>query len=243
MSRPVERNKHVPPSGQRVVVISDVHSNLEALREVLTQVEGIDVYCLGDVVGYGANPNEVIDALRERNVLSVMGNHDYAAMTGDTRMFNARAAMAVRWTAKELTTRSLSYLSSLPKERRLWLGGLEGYLAHGSPDDTLWEYVDPVTHSQLFGHYLELLQVRFIGLGHSHIPFITVEDEGTVFNPGSVGQPRDGDRRASYCVVSLAGGTIRVDNFRVEYDYETAASKIRSAGLPTALADRLGSGT
>jgi putative phosphoesterase len=231
------------PSESRIAVISDVHSNLEALRAVLPLVEGMEVYCLGDVVGYGANPNEVVEALRGRRVLTVMGNHDYAAATGETGMFNARAAMAAKWTAKELSGPNLSYLLSLPRERRLRLGGADGFLTHGSPDDSLWEYVEPETHSQLFGHYLEKLGVRFLGLGHTHVPFVMDEEKGIVFNPGSVGQPRDGDRRASYAVVRVDGARVKVENFRVEYDYETAGSKIRAAGLPGQLADRLRLGT
>lgn len=227
----------------RVAVISDVHSNLEALQEVLSRVEGMGIYCLGDAVGYGANPNEVVEELRKRDVLTVMGNHDYAAVTGETTMFNARAATAARWTAKVLKGPNLAYLESLPSERRLRLGEAEGYLTHGSPDDTLWEYVDPRTHWQLFGHYLERLRVRFLGLGHTHVPFVIDETGGTVFNPGSVGQPRDGDRRASYAVVSVVGEAVKVDNFRAEYDYEAAASKIRATGLPRQFADRLCSGT
>lgn len=228
-----------PRSAARIAVVSDVHSNLEALKVVLARVEGMEIYCLGDVVGYGANPNEVVEALRKRDVLTVMGNHDYAVVTGETGLFNARAAMAAKWTTKMLKDSNLAYLSSLPRYRRLRLGDAEGYLTHGSPDDTLWEYVDPWTHRQLFGHYLERLHVRFLGLGHSHVPFVSEEAGGTVFNPGSVGQPRDGDRRASYAVVSAVGERVRVDNFRVEYDCEAAASKIIAAGLPEQLGDRL----
>ena len=231
------------PPAARIAVISDIHSNLEALQEVLSRVEGMEVYCLGDVVGYGANPNEVVEVLRERKVLTVMGNHDYAAVTGETGMFSAKAAIAVRWTANTLTDPNLAYLKSLPRERRLRLGDAEGYLTHGSPDDNLWEYVDPATHWQLFDHYLERLRVRFVGLGHTHIPFVSNEAGGTVFNPGSVGQPRDGDRRASYALVSAVGAAIEVDDLRVEYDCEGAASKIRAAGLPEQLADRLRWGT
>ena len=242
LSRPAAEEEYAPPSVQRIAVISDVHSNLEALQEVLACVQGVEVYCLGDVVGYGANPNEVVELLRKREILTVMGNHDYAAVTGDTGKFNPRAAMAAWWTKKELLGPNLAFLTSLPKERRVTLGKASGYLTHGSPDDTMWEYVDPDTHSQLFGYYLTKLRVRFIGLGHSHVPFISEEREGIVFNPGSVGQPRDGDKRASYSIVSLSRGSIKVENFRVSYDYEAAASKIRAAGLPTQLADRLAYG-
>ncbi len=226
-----------------IAVISDVHSNLEALEEVLARVPGLELYCLGDMVGYGASPNEVVETLRKRKAVTVMGNHDYGAVTADTGMFNARAAMAARWTTKELTGRNLEYLRSLPREFRFQIGGLSGFLTHGSPDDALWEYVDPATHSQLFGHYLGKLGVRLLGLGHTHIPYVWKEGSGIVFNPGSVGQPRDGDRRASYALLHAEGTTVKVEHYRVDYDYEEAASKIRAAGLPEQLADRLYTGT
>lgn len=230
---------------ERVAVVSDVHSNLEALQAVLSKVEGLDVWCLGDLVGYGANPNEVVEMLRDRGAVALMGNHDQAVITGETGGFNPRAAMAARWTRNILDQHNVSYLESLPIERRLRIGTVDGYLAHGSPDSPLWEYVDPRTHSQLFGYYLRKLGVGFIGLGHTHLPFTAeVDGGGMVFNPGSVGQPRDGDRRAAYAVLSLGKrGTVSAESFRVEYDFETAASKIVAAGLPTQLAERLTRGT
>jgi len=228
---------------EQVAVISDVHSNLEALLEVLSRVKGMDVYCLGDIVGYGANPNEVVEEIRNRRAVALMGNHDYAAVTGDVRMFNPRAAMAAKWTSKTLTSANLEFLGSLPKSRRLRLGGVEGYLTHGSPDDPLWEYVDPRTHSELLGHYLVKLNVGILGLGHTHVPFVDSEGRGVVFNPGSVGQPRDGDWRASYAIVTVEDGEVGVENMRMEYDWKEASSKIRAVGLPEQLADRLSSGT
>ena len=152
MGGPTADERPSPPSAARIAVTSDVHSNLEALQEVFARVEGMEVYCLGDVVGYGASPNEVVETLRERGALTVIGNHDHAAVTGETGMFNARAAMAAKWTAKILKGPNLAYLKSLPRRRRLRLGDAEGYLMYGSPYDTLWEYIDPSTHRQLFGH-------------------------------------------------------------------------------------------
>ncbi len=220
-------------------VLSDIHSNLEALRAVLPRVEGLRLYSLGDAVGYGASPNEVVNELRARGAVSVMGNHDYAAVTGDTRGFNARAAMAAKWTARALEGANADYLGGLPKLSQVVEGGTKGAIAHGSPDDPLWEYVTPQTHSLLFDHYLERLHVGFVGLGHTHVPFVSYEGRGVVFNPGSVGQPRDGDWRASYSVLSLADGHLKVENFRAEYDVGASASKVRKAGLPESLADRL----
>ena len=226
-----------------VAIISDVHANMEALDSVLGELLGMEVFCLGDLVDYGAEPNEVIDTVRERGVKSILGNHDSAALTGDTKLFNARAAMSSKWTAKQLTERSKVYLHGLPLELRVPFGDDEAYFTHGSPDDRLWEYVDPTTHSNLFGHYLDKLGVRAIGLGHTHVPYVWEERGGTVFNPGSVGQPRDGDNRASFAIFSYDSGKTTVEIRRVPYDYHATASKIKAAGLPESFAERLASGT
>ena len=224
-------------------VISDVHANLEALSAVLSEIKEMDVYCLGDLVDYGANPNEVVDAVRERKVVSILGNHDHAAITGDASMMNRKAALSSEWTARNLTTENLIYLKKLPIDLSLKVGGTKARFFHGSPDDPLWEYVDPSTHRNFFGHYLARLGVGLLGLGHTHVPYVWNDLRGIVFNPGSVGQPRDGDRRASYAVLTAEEGELDVQLRRVEYDYETAAAKIRAAGLPGFFADRLYAGT
>ena len=222
-------------------VISDVHANLEALQAVIEEIGGADVYCLGDLVDYGAQPNEVVQMIRQRKIPSLLGNHDQAAATGDTSLFNPRAAMSSVWTRKALTDENADFLRSLPQEMRPELG-VETYFTHGSPDDRLWEYVDPRTHGDLFGHYLDKMKVRLMGLGHTHVPYVWKEDGRTVFNPGSVGQPRDGDWRASFAELDVEGRDVKVEIRRVEYDREGAAAKIRAAGLPGAFAERLRTG-
>lgn len=223
----------------RAVFISDVHSNLEALETVLADLGSEKVYCLGDLVGYGADPNEVVNLLRTKGAEAITGNHDYAAVTGDTGNFSVRAAIAAKWTRRKLTDENAAYLRGLPKMTTLDLDGISVCLTHGSPDDQLWEYVDSATHSQLFGHYLVKLGVRGLALGHTHIPYSWNGPDGTVFNPGSVGQPRDGDWRASYALGSVENGALTIEHCRVEYDVERAAEKIRAAGLPEQLASRL----
>ena len=227
----------------KVAVLSDVHGNLEALRAVLGEAEGLDVYCLGDYVDYGSQPNEVIEALMDVGAKCIAGNHDVAALTGDRTRFNARAAMSSVWTSERLTGESAAFLRGLPLELRVDLGGVRGYFAHGSPDDRLWEYVDPRTHQDLFGHYLDKVGAGSIGLGHTHIPFAWKEGERLVFNPGSVGQPRDGDWRAAFAVVGFDGEQVEVEEKRVKYDVDGAAKKILDAGLPESFSRRLRTGT
>ncbi len=223
----------------RVAFISDVHSNLEALQSVLAEIGQERICCLGDLVGYGADPNEVVQLLKKENVSAVLGNHDYAAITGDTGNFSTRAALAARWTRKVLTEENAEYLRGLPRAMTLDMDVISIYLTHGSPDDPLWEYVDPLTHSKLFGHYLTKLGVGGISLGHTHIPFAWTGPEGCVFNPGSVGQPRDGDWRSSYAIASVENEGLKIEHRRVEYDAQKAGEKIRAAGLPEQLASRL----
>jgi len=202
----------------------------------------MDLYCLGDLVDYGASPNEVVETVRREAKAVVMGNHDLATVTGDTSLFNARAAMSSKWTAKTLTSPNREYLAKLPRDWKSTVSTTPTYFAHGSPDDQMWEYVDPSTHHYLFGHYLQKLGVELIGLGHTHIPYVWRERAGVVFNPGSVGQPRDGDWRASWALLSVEGSTVGVEIQRVEYDVDTAASRIREAGLPESHAERLSAG-
>jgi putative phosphoesterase len=228
---------------RRFAVISDIHANLEALEEVQDQIQGLEVYCLGDLVDYGANPNEVIELVAGMGARTLMGNHDAAVLSGDTSLFNARAAMSSKWSARQLTAGSRNYLRALSPDVRLGVEEVEFYFTHGSPDDRLWEYVDPRTHADLFGHYLEKTKADTMGLGHTHIPYVWKEGAKVVFNPGSVGQPRDGDSRASFAVVTVEGGEATVEIRRVEYDYEKAGAKIREAGLPVSFADRLKTGS
>lgn len=226
----------------KLAFISDVHSNLEALEAALKDIGETETCCLGDIVGYGGSPNEVVRIVEERGVKSVLGNHDYAVLTGDVGSFNARAMQAVTWTSMVLDERSRRFLAGLPRSRTFEVGGVKVYMAHGSPDDNLWEYVHPTTHSGLFGYYLKKLGVDVIALGHTHLPFVWSGAEGTVFNPGSVGQPRTGDPRASYALLAIEEARVSVELRSVEYDVNSAARKILAVGLPRALASRLYSG-
>jgi putative phosphoesterase len=222
--------------------VSDVHSNLEALEAVLEDIGDMEIYCLGDVVGYGASPNEVIARLKEKGAKCVLGNHDSAVLSGRANEFNARAMQAVAWTARNISDEGREFLAGLPLSRTITFGGRRVFMTHGSPEDNLGEYVYPATHSDLFGYYLQKLGVQVIALGHTHVPFIWADREGTVFNPGSVGQPRTGDRRASYALLKVNEAQIAVEHRAVEYDVERSAKKIVEAGIPDSLARRLFTG-
>lgn len=227
----------------RIAFISDVHSNLEALEAVLDEVGKLRVFCAGDIVGYGGSPNEVVRLLRGVGATCVLGNHDVASLSGDVGEFNPRAAMAAVWTSEHLSDESRAFLESLPRDVKAEVGGKSVYMVHGSPDDNMWEYVTPSTHADLFDYYLQKVNSDVMVLGHTHMAFQwRGEGGGLVFNPGSVGQPRSGDKRASYAILSVEDGRAEVEARQVEYDVERAAKKILSSGLPPSLATQLLSG-
>jgi len=224
---------------QELAIVSDIHGNLDALNATIKNLSQKSIYCLGDLVGYGANPNEVIEWARENNVRCVMGNHEYAVVTGDASWFNWDAQRAIFWTRSNLKKESLDFIKNLPKRIELEIDDVKILFVHGSPNDPIFEYVMPETHSDLLDYYLSNNNVDVIGLGHTHIPFVYKSDKGIVFNPGSVGQPRSGDSRACYAILTIDEGDVQIEHKLVEYDIESSANKIIKANLPRFLAKRL----
>ncbi len=222
-----------------IALISDVHANLVALAAVLEDMNGrsIDrIISAGDVVGYYPYPNETVALFREREVLSIQGNHDRAVVTANVSRFNPAASNAVAWTASQLSTASLSYLRQLPRHLSLRIGGVRIAVFHGKPaEDDYYLYEEECQEN-----LLELSKSDLLVLGHTHVPFIKRYPSGTIVNPGSVGQPRDGDPEASYAIFDTS--TRKAANRRVAYDIDEVASRTRAAGLPGMLADRLSLG-
>jgi diadenosine tetraphosphatase ApaH/serine/threonine PP2A family protein phosphatase len=244
----------------RVAVISDIHANRQAFEAVLDAAdrETVDeIWCLGDVVGYGADPNACTALARERCRICLVGNHDLAVLGAlDVSTFSEAAARAVEWTRENIAEESLEFMRGLePAASHAGIG-----LFHASPRDPIWEYV---LSSEQAEAGMEVLEERVGLIGHSHVAlfFLAQEDgrprhpegaqagDGAVLpigkgrwllNPGSVGQPRDGDPRAAWLELDL--DELTAGYHRVDYDIEAAAQAIRSAGLPDALADRLQAG-
>lgn len=238
----------------RIAVLSDIHSNLTALDAVRADMPAVDeVWVLGDIVGYGPQPNEVIAVLQELGARSVMGNHDGAAIgTVDPRDFNPDAAQAITWTSRSIDDNSRSYLATLPEVR------VDGDLTavHGSPRDPIWEYIVSTSVARAnFGSF----DTSVCLFGHTHVPIIFTEANGEIsivpalpgvpaileghralINPGSVGQPRDGNPQSSYLVLDTDSG--RIDFRRVAYDVEQTQRLMREAGLPPRLVERLSYG-
>jgi predicted phosphodiesterase len=233
----------------RVAVLSDIHANIRALDAILAEVGSVDaVWHLGDVVGYGPEPDAVVDRLRERGAIGVRGNHDLAA-TGDDviRDFNVDARAAMEWTRRAIAPATRDWLAGLPM--RLTVGSYS--LVHGSPRDPTWEYI--VTESVAAAN-LAVLPTPHGLFGHTHLPIAYVVprngsagDEvealtaqpGTtlalagrraLINPGSVGQPRDGDPRASALVLDVTSHVVTW--VRADYDVEATQRAMRASKLP-----------
>ena len=235
----------------RVAVLSDIHSNLVALDAVLRHAGEVDaIWHLGDVVGYGPEPDAVVARLVEREATGVRGNHDAAAIGGrEIEWFNPDARAAAEWTGATIAATTRNWLGQLPERQAMD----DLTLVHGSPRDPLREYV---TDRMTAAANLEVLATRHGLHGHTHVPVAWVDSSGSVgllqpgdgssieldpnrllLNPGSVGQPRDGDPRASYLTLDTEARTVTWH--RVEYDVEPVRRAMRAAGLPSRLGDRL----
>lgn len=223
----------------KVGLIADPHSNLAAFKAVLKAMPRVDkIICAGDLVGYGAEPNEIVELTRSKEIVVVMGNHDYAAVTGDVRWFNPRAAEAAVWTSKNLSRENLEYLATFPTHLELNLGRQKFYLVHGSPRDPLNEYLFQDVSNRDLADAIKDVDADIVVLGHTHVPMKRMIMGKLVINPGGVGQPRDRDPRASYAILTL-GKQVVVEHKRVDYDIEATAKKITAAGLPKELGTRL----
>jgi diadenosine tetraphosphatase ApaH/serine/threonine PP2A family protein phosphatase len=238
----------------RIAVLSDIHANLVALDAVLAAIGSVDaIWQLGDVVGYGPEPDAVVDRLRELRATGVRGNHDAAALGGDEiDYFNRDARRAMEWTRRTIGPRTRDWLEALPER------ALDGSftLVHGSPRDPTWEYVTTIPVARV---NLAALATPFCLHGHTHLPSVFRDEDGFVealspsagstlvldgrpllANPGSVGQPRDGDPRASALVLDLERGSLTWH--RTAYDIAATQKAMRRLKLPDRLVERLDHG-
>jgi diadenosine tetraphosphatase ApaH/serine/threonine PP2A family protein phosphatase len=238
----------------RILIISDIHANLTAFQTVLQDAKGQweYVWCLGDVVGYGPDPNECVELLRTLPHLCLAGNHDWAALGRlDIRTFNPDARMAVNWTRETLTQDNIEYLDALPTT--FVIGNYT--LAHGSPREPVWEYIlEPLIATLNFPHF----ETPYCLVGHTHQPIIyeLVDTEGEteaipptyrkvrplngrrqIINPGSVGQPRDQNPDAAYAILDVEANVW--EHRRIPYDVAAVQKRMRSHGMPERLVTRL----
>lgn len=222
----------------RVGVIADVHGNRVALESVLTDMPSVDrIVHAGDVVGYNPWPAECVDRIREESIPSVQGNHDRAVANGDTFRFNSLAAAGVQYAKSALDAERIEWLDDLPAER--YVADDRIRVVHGHPmDPDRYTYPEEFAPDMLTAGTEENPDV--LVLGHTHVQGSAKFDDGIVLNPGSVGQPRDGDPRAAYAVVDL--DTQTVDERRVAYDIDRVVDAVEDAGLPRRIGTRLREG-
>ncbi len=242
----------------RIAVLSDIHANLPALEAVRADFPEVDeIWVLGDIVGYGPQPNEVIVALQEMGARSVLGNHDGAAIeTVDAAYFNPDARAAIEWTRTAIDDNARAYIATLPEVRR------DGDVTavHGSPRDPIWEYI---TSAGVAAENFKAFDTRICLFGHTHLPVVYRELDGAIesvpaspgpsvelvggrslLNPGSVGQPRDGVPDAAYALLQLgeAAGHDSVEFRRVPYEVGRTQQLMRERKLPFRLVERLSYG-
>lgn len=240
----------------RILVISDIHANLTALEAVLANAGDFEAaWCLGDLVGYGPDPNECVRLVRQLpNLKCILGNHDAAALQQiDSDTFNPEARMAILWTQSVLTEASRAFLNDLPEQ--IVTGSVT--LVHGSPRHPVWEYLlDTRTATINFDYF----QTPYCFVGHTHLPVMYYLDENhpaaqlslpglksqvqlnsrAILNPGSVGQPRDSDPRAAYAIFEPETATWSYR--RVAYDIPAVQARMSAAGLPERHIRRLSAG-
>jgi len=237
----------------RILVLSDIHSNITALETVLEDAGTVDaVWCLGDIVGYGPDPNECVARIRGLpQLVCLLGNHDAAALSRiPIETFNTDARRSIEWMQEVLTKESFIFLSNLPET--VVTG--QATLVHGSPRNPVWEYILDLHNAK---QNLEHFDTQLCIVGHTHLPIAYVMDQETnelhwmvppegecvelktraIVNPGSVGQPRDHDPRSSYAIYYPEKNGWEIH--RVEYDIKSVQKRIRAAALPMRHALRL----
>jgi len=225
----------------KVAFISDIHSNLEALNAVLASIDSLRIeriYCLGDVIGYGSDPNRCLETIKKRKIPCTIGNHEFAVIHQETSGFNIYAAEAIWWTINNITHENLEFIKTFPERREVVLDGLKILMAHGSPFDPINEYVFP---EYPFEKITKTVDANVIVLAHTHVPFVEHVKGKLIANSGSVGQSRDGDPRACFLILNTEKLDAKI--IRVNYNIRKAAEKIIKAGLPEFLALRLYTGT
>ena len=227
----------------RYGVVADIHGNLPAFEAVIDTMPAVDRWlCAGDVVGYNPWPAECVAQIRELDAATVMGNHDRAVASDTGFRFNSMAAAGVTYARDELDEDAIDWLAALPNRQTIASG--EILIVHGHPENPdRYTYPDEFEPAMLEG------DARVTITGHTHVQGVREFDEGVVMNPGSVGQPRDGDPEAAFAVLDIdesddAGGTaaIDVETHRVSYDIDRVVAAVEEAGLPEKIGTRLRKG-
>jgi putative phosphoesterase len=241
----------------QIVIFGDIHGNLPALEAVFADMEGRrldNLYCLGDLVGYGTFPNEVVEFIRDRGIPTIMGNYDQGVGNDSddcgcaykTDIDRRRGELSIAWTNAHTTAENKAFLRTLPAHLPLQLGELQVLLVHGSPRK-INEYLFEDRPDAYFERIMDTTNADVLVCGHTHLPYHKVLPDGRqIVNAGSVGKPKDHDPRACYVILTAAGHDLKVDFIRVSYDVERAATAIEATpaqgGMPHPFAQMLRDG-
>ncbi len=230
----------------KITILSDIHGNLPALQAVLRHARGRGgehtILNLGDVVGYGPHPDEIVQWTKGAHIISILGNYDKKVLSkkhrGEAwaRVKNEDKRSMFAWTYHALSKQSKKRLKTFPEKRRIEMGGVEILMSHGSPA-AISEPVGPQTPKKRLKELGEMAQADVVLCGHSHLSFNRELNGVTFINPGSVGRPDDGDPRASYAILEIKDGVITVQHFRVAYNIMAAVRVMRQTGLPPVFAE------
>jgi putative phosphoesterase len=237
---------------KQIAVLSDVHGNLPALQAVLDDIETLGLggaYCLGDLVGYGGDPNGVIDLVRDSGISTILGNYDQGVAweTGDCGCFYPDEAAermgqaSYEYTVSTVTDENKAWLRGLPRELRITLQGKKIHLVHGSPR-RINEYLLKDRDDRTYERLAEAETDEVLVFGHTHQFWQRRFEQVTFVNVGSVGRPKDGDSRAGYVILEVGEPDITAELVRIDYDVEAAARAVLTAGLPPSLAEGVRTG-
>lgn len=231
----------------KVALIGDVHANLPALEAVLAHAreQGVEaIWNVGDFVGYGAFPDQVVQRLRKEGAISIVGNYDLKVLQFKKKKEKWRKKkqrekyLAFKWAYERLSKKNRKYLRFLSQEIRMKMKGKRILLTHGSPASNE-EHLTPDTPDERMRELAQMARADVIVCGHSHQPFVRRVGGVWFINTGSVGRPDDGDSRASYAILQIESKDIQVRHYRIEYDVERAVDTIRENELPDAFAQML----
>ncbi|HCO70039.1 MULTISPECIES: metallophosphoesterase [unclassified Mesotoga] len=231
----------------RLAFFSDIHGNLEALEAVLKDIESQNIeriYCLGDLVGYGPQPQEVVQRIRDLKIPTIMGNYDdaigYEKKSCGCAYNPGRETEvgdeSLNWTIDNTSAKAKEFLRSLPHTLEFEEEGVKFLLVHGSPVDHLLEYIRPDTSSERLQKVLERVKADVIVNGHTHLPMVRWAMGKLVFNDGSVGRPKDGNPEACYLIVDVIQQSVSYEFRRIEYNVKSTIEKMIEVGLPAELA-------
>lgn len=226
---------------KRIAFISDIHSNLPALEATLENIrlKGItDIYCLGDIIGYHSNTNEVVSLLRESSVVSIMGNHDMV-ITQENFDRNEKNNFVLTWNLDVLTDENRNYLSALPLSMDIDIDDVKVKIVHGSPE-SIDEYIRE--GSDTADYYLNRMETDVLISGHTHLPYIMERNGKYLLNTGSVGKPKFGKPECSYIVLAVEGSEINPEIITLPYDVERITKDLKDKQFPEKLILALESG-